>query len=285
MFLLICESCVTRHFTSNLLSTEMSPCTQTSITANDQNRGTTNDASLPTKAWKGSRSQRQRSVTADAMHPQTQASCQPTESNLGLLSEQDRVTQPSHSHEVSRDFLDYAFLIFLLRTVMALVKRLPSMPQSLRVTPVICLTTLKLSRLQQVAEPPSTLLTFLKRSKWMQGRKEGATFVCEWYKSLLLHLASLNYSEKYGSAYVPPGVKNFLYSLKTLNSNLRAHLKTEHNELYTVTCQEQRWPYLTSKSSQPTVGEECKISLPPFSSAALLEYLVHFIVADDQVSL
>ncbi|KAF8690920.1 hypothetical protein AX14_002938 [Amanita brunnescens Koide BX004] len=207
----------------------MSPHAQTSIAANDQNRGTTNDASLPTKDRKGSQSQRQHSVTADAMRPQTPASHQPTESNLGLLSEQDRVTQPSHSHEDGNE--EVAFDGSESDT-----SNLPNRSQT-------------------------------QQTSTSAGEKRGCN-ICV---------------KKYGSAYIPPGVKNFLYSLKTSNSNLRAHLKTEHNELYTMMCQERRWPYLTSKLSQPTIEEQHKISFPPFLSTALLEYLVRFIVADDQI--
>jgi len=50
-------------------------------------------------------------------------------------------------------------------------------------------------------------------------------------------------------------------------------------------CAEKGWNYPGSKNRQPTVGDNRKNALPPFSEATFLEYLVRFVTADDQVSI
>ena len=74
------------------------------------------------------------------------------------------------------------------------------------------------------------------------------------------------------------------YLPKTSSYNLRNHLKTKHLAEYTQACLEHGWSYLDPEVKVPTVGENCKTALPPFSPETLLEYLVRFVTADDQVS-
>jgi len=76
-----------------------------------------------------------------------------------------------------------------------------------------------------------------------------------------------------------------MYSAKTGNDNLRKHLKREHEAAYHQKCQDEGWGYGTKKIPQPSIGDNRKSALPPFSPEAFLEYLVRFITADDQVSI
>jgi hypothetical protein len=63
--------------------------------------------------------------------------------------------------------------------------------------------------------------------------------------------------------------------------NPRTHLKNHHGEKYQAACKENGWKYLDKKG--PSVGEQRKNNLPPFSKEAFAEYLVQFVTADDQV--
>jgi hypothetical protein len=71
----------------------------------------------------------------------------------------------------------------------------------------------------------------------------------------------------------------------TGSANLRKHLLTRHEEQYKQACEENGWDYYT-RSVQvplPTIGENRKEALPPFSPENFLVYLVRFVAADDQV--
>jgi hypothetical protein len=74
------------------------------------------------------------------------------------------------------------------------------------------------------------------------------------------------------------------YKEKTGNDNLRRHLMNKHDTLYREECEKNAWKYPGSKDEKkPTIGENRKAALPPFSPETFLEYLVRFITADDQV--
>lgn len=97
-------------------------------------------------------------------------------------------------------------------------------------------------------------------------------------------LISLSHSDKHGYDGVPPGIKNYMYGTSTANTNLRNHLLKLHNAEYTQRCEQENWSYATPKVAKPTVGDNRKSALPSFSPEALLDYLVRFVTADDQVS-
>ena len=101
---------------------------------------------------------------------------------------------------------------------------------------------------------------------------------------MVFSLTSQSYRDMHGYEKVPVGQKNYIYSSTTGSSNLRKHLMKEHYAAYKEACVEHGWTYCTPKVKQPTVGENWKRALPPFSAAAFLEYLVRFVTADDQVS-
>lgn len=80
---------------------------------------------------------------------------------------------------------------------------------------------------------------------------------------------------------------NYIYGINTGYSNLRKHLANEHPAAYDKAILENGWNYRLSdeiKSGQPTTVEARKQSLPPFTHASFIDYLVRFVVADDQVS-
>jgi hypothetical protein len=52
---------------------------------------------------------------------------------------------------------------------------------------------------------------------------------------------------------------------------------------YRQVCEEKGWNYATPRVAVPTVGDNRKQVLPPFSPEAFLVYLVRFVTADDQV--
>jgi hypothetical protein len=83
---------------------------------------------------------------------------------------------------------------------------------------------------------------------------------------------------------------NYIYSGGTGNTNLRNHLYNFHAKLYDKTVLAHGWRNckLSTEASVKgshddahTIRDEM---LPKFSPAAFMEHLVHFIVADDQVS-
>lgn len=77
-----------------------------------------------------------------------------------------------------------------------------------------------------------------------------------------------------------------MYEASTGTTNCRNHLLSKHPVIYDKTVQEKNWPYRLSidKSRKATVGELRKRALPQFTLGSFIEYLVRFIVADDQVS-
>ena len=75
--------------------------------------------------------------------------------------------------------------------------------------------------------------------------------------------------------------------METGKSNCRKHLLSRHAAIYDKTVQEKNWPYHLStdkRGTKTTVGQLRKRALPRFSLETFREYLVRFIVADDQVS-
>ena len=49
-------------------------------------------------------------------------------------------------------------------------------------------------------------------------------------------------------------------------------------------CQDKGWTYGTPKVKEPTIGENRKSAIPPFTAEAFVEYIVRWVTADDQVS-
>jgi len=70
--------------------------------------------------------------------------------------------------------------------------------------------------------------------------------------------------------------------MTTATGNLRGHLQRVHAELYDKTCEENKWTY-KPKVTVAVVGANRKSELPAFSPETFLNYLVHFIMTDDQV--
>jgi hypothetical protein len=75
-----------------------------------------------------------------------------------------------------------------------------------------------------------------------------------------------------------------MYKLGTGKSNCRNHLIKKHSAIYDRTVQEKGWGFRlsTEKPGARTTGLP-KRPLPPFTLDSFIEYLVRFIVADDQV--
>jgi len=98
-------------------------------------------------------------------------------------------------------------------------------------------------------------------------------------------------SEKYGTdeSKIPGDVPNFIYGLKTGNTNLRRHLYRAHAEEYDAAVLQNRWSYkLTSQLANAftdNARNERDRNIPSFSPAMFVKYLIRFVVADDQVSL
>jgi hypothetical protein len=78
-----------------------------------------------------------------------------------------------------------------------------------------------------------------------------------------------------------------MYKIDTGKSNCRQHLKKCHKDEYDNAIRRYKWSYCLSTkdpAERPTIGKLRKHALPPFSSETFINYLVRFIVADDQVS-
>jgi hypothetical protein len=78
-----------------------------------------------------------------------------------------------------------------------------------------------------------------------------------------------------------------MYELNTAKTNYRKHLTKNHPAIYDKAVLENNWPYPLSTEkpgARATVGELRKRGLPQFTPETFLDYLVRFIVADDQVS-
>ena len=82
---------------------------------------------------------------------------------------------------------------------------------------------------------------------------------------------------------------NYFYAKATRNSNLRRHLTKQHAIEYDSAIVDNRWTYkLLTHSDDVAHNITRNVTNPqvlPFSPQLFLEYLVHFIVADDQVCL
>jgi hypothetical protein len=77
-----------------------------------------------------------------------------------------------------------------------------------------------------------------------------------------------------------------MYLWTTGKTNCRKHLIARHPVIYDKTVLEKNWPYrlsTESPESRITIGELRKRALPQFSLQSFIDYLVRFIVADDQV--
>ena len=74
--------------------------------------------------------------------------------------------------------------------------------------------------------------------------------------------------------------------MSTAKGNCRRHVQSLHSDIYDKMVIENGWPYALSTEvdgAQPTVMDMRWHTLPQFSPQAFLNYLVWFIVADDQV--
>ena len=78
-----------------------------------------------------------------------------------------------------------------------------------------------------------------------------------------------------------------MYEVKSGKTNCRNHLLKTHLKIYDKTVQKKNWPFRLSTeafSSRVTVSDLHKRAIPRFTLESFREYLVHFIIADDQVS-
>jgi hypothetical protein len=68
--------------------------------------------------------------------------------------------------------------------------------------------------------------------------------------------------------------------------NLRKHLASKHAAAYDKAIVENNWNYRlsTDVKSGKSNSETRKHSLPPFTQASFIDYIIRFVVADDQVS-
>jgi hypothetical protein len=83
---------------------------------------------------------------------------------------------------------------------------------------------------------------------------------------------------------------NYIYLGSTGNTTLRNHLYNFHAKLYDEAVLAHGWmnhklsTEVNAEGSHDDANTICDETLPKFSPAAFMECLVHFIVADDQVS-
>lgn len=94
-------------------------------------------------------------------------------------------------------------------------------------------------------------------------------------------------SDNYGYKVLSKGKSNYMYQLGSAKTNCRNHLRSKHRETYDKTIVEKNWPYPLStedRVDKPNAGELRRQTLPRFTGESFLDYLVRFIVADDQVS-
>ena len=94
-------------------------------------------------------------------------------------------------------------------------------------------------------------------------------------------------SDEHGYQKVPDGVLNYMYKVDTGKLNCRKHLRSRHTAIYDKTIQEKNWPYRLldeNPGDKTTFGQLRARALPQFTLKSFIEYLVCFIVADDQVS-
>jgi hypothetical protein len=79
-----------------------------------------------------------------------------------------------------------------------------------------------------------------------------------------------------------------MYKYKTGTENCHKHLYSKkHMAIYDKTVLEKNWPYPLSTDNpdnKTTVGELRKRVLPRFTLETFIEYLICFIIANDQVS-
>jgi hypothetical protein len=83
---------------------------------------------------------------------------------------------------------------------------------------------------------------------------------------------------------------HYEYSKKTLTSSLRPHIKKHHLELFTTLAKEKEWkillPGLVSQAQSQAASEAAASQHEPpinFDERTFYQYLVNFIIADDQV--
>jgi hypothetical protein len=97
-------------------------------------------------------------------------------------------------------------------------------------------------------------------------------------------------SKKYGTdkSMVPDDIPCYIYGPHTGNTNLQRHLRREHAEEYDNAILEHKWSYKLSGEMLDASTQNPRSMhdhvLPSFSLVAFLDQLIHFIVADDQVS-
>ena len=78
---------------------------------------------------------------------------------------------------------------------------------------------------------------------------------------------------------------NYSYSMATRYQNLRKHLASKHTAAYDRTIVEKNWNYhLSSDVKSSKSVEASKRSLPPFTQTSFIDYIIRFVIADDQVS-
>jgi hypothetical protein len=78
-----------------------------------------------------------------------------------------------------------------------------------------------------------------------------------------------------------------MYRLSTSKSNCRRHLRSIHGPDYDAAVRKNKWPFPLSTeipNAKIPIGEQGGQVLPEFTVETFIEYLVRFIVADDQVS-
>jgi hypothetical protein len=82
-------------------------------------------------------------------------------------------------------------------------------------------------------------------------------------------------------------VDNYVYGMNTGYLNLRRHLASKHAATYDKAIVENNWKYRLSSdvtSGKSNTVEARERSVPPFTPALFMEFLVRFIVATKQVS-
>ncbi len=78
---------------------------------------------------------------------------------------------------------------------------------------------------------------------------------------------------------------NYSYSMATGYQNLQKHLASKHTAAYDRTIVEKNWNYhLSSDVKSGKSVEASKHSLPLFTQTLFIDYIICFVIANNQVS-
>jgi len=132
-----------------------------------------------------------------------------------------------------------------------------------------------------------TLCTSLSSMEKKRGQRSGcAKYVGKsWLNTPMIALINCGIL----ASKVPQGVANYVYGIGTGYLNLQKHLAGQHAAAYNkaIVTVENNWNYCLSsvvKSDKSNTVEAHKHFLPLFTQGSFIDYIIHFVIANDQVS-